>query len=134
MALGAAEDMGLALFHMRAYAEAIPWLSVCIDADLRVAELAAARWECRLAVGDPAAEADWARVEQTNEAPDAPDAGAPPSERAKTGEPKQPPAASCAGSCQSAWQSCETTCEAAKPAACEKCKSAYSKCMRGCFE
>jgi hypothetical protein len=62
------------------------------------------------------------------------DGGATPSERAKTGEPKQPPAASCAGSCEGAWQSCEATCASGKPNACETCKLRYSKCMRSCFE
>ena len=75
-----------------------------------------------------------ATVVQTTETVEAPDGGAPPSERAKTGEPKQPPAASCAGSCQSAWQSCEATCATGKARECDACKSAYSRCMRGCFE
>ncbi|GAA3219360.1 hypothetical protein ACFO1B_29580 [Dactylosporangium siamense] len=71
VALGGAEDMGLALARQRAYAEAIPWLTACIDGDVRVAELAAARYECRLATGDPAAGDDWALVERTIHAPDA---------------------------------------------------------------
>ncbi|GAA1552634.1 hypothetical protein GCM10009827_086690 [Dactylosporangium maewongense] len=71
VALGGAEDMGLALARQRAYAEAIPWLTACIDGGVRVAELAAARHECRLAVGDPAADDDWALVERTIGAPDA---------------------------------------------------------------
>lgn len=62
-----------------------------------------------------------------------PDGGAAPSERAKTGEPKQPPAASCSGSCQTAWQSCEDACGPEKHQ-CRECQATYSKCMRGCFE
>ncbi|MFF5229486.1 hypothetical protein [Dactylosporangium sp. NPDC000521] len=71
VALGGAEDMALALVRQRAYAEAIPWLTACIDGDVRVAELAAARYECRLAVGDPDADDDWPLVERTVHAPDA---------------------------------------------------------------
>ncbi|GAB3846731.1 hypothetical protein ACFPIJ_39905 [Dactylosporangium cerinum] len=71
VALGGAEDMAMALVRQRAYAEAIPWLTACIDGEVRVAELAAARHECRLAVGDPAADDDWALVERTIHAPDA---------------------------------------------------------------
>jgi hypothetical protein len=75
-----------------------------------------------------------ATVVQSIEPPEALDGGAPPSERAKTGEPKQPPAASCAGSCQTAWQSCEASCASGKRTECDRCKSTYSKCMRSCFE
>jgi len=75
-----------------------------------------------------------ATVVQTAEALDSPDGGLPPSERAKTGEGKEPPSASCATSCQSDWQSCESACTAGKSAECATCKSTYSKCMRHCFE
>lgn len=76
VALGVAEELALHLFRLRAYEEAIHWLSACIDAGVRVAELAAARWECRQAVNDPDAEDDWAVVEQTNSVPNAPRARA----------------------------------------------------------
>jgi hypothetical protein len=75
-----------------------------------------------------------ATVVQAAEPVESLDGGALPSERAKTGEPKQPPAASCAGGCESAWTSCEASCASGKPRACETCKARYSKCMRGCFE
>jgi hypothetical protein len=58
----------------------------------------------------------------------------PPSERAKTGEAKQPPAQSCATSCRSAWQSCDGGCEGKPSAQCTQCEAAYAKCMRDCFE
>jgi len=74
---------------------------------------------------------------------------------------KEPPASPCAKSCGSAWSSCDGACGAKaesavasgavpsskKPATgkasggkavaahgCEACASAYSRCMRGCFE
>ncbi len=71
VALGGAEDMALALVRQRAYAEAIPWLTACIDGAVRVPELAAARYECRLATGDPDADADWSLLARTIQAPDA---------------------------------------------------------------
>ena len=74
-----------------------------------------------------------ATVVQASDSLEAPDGGAAPSERAKAAEPKQPPAATCAGSCRSAWQSCDGGCELAS-ASCTRCKADYSKCMRGCFE
>jgi hypothetical protein len=75
-----------------------------------------------------------ATVVQAGDPMEGMDGGPQPSERAKTGEPKQPPAASCAGSCGSAWQSCDGACESKRTADCTKCKAEYSKCMRGCFD
>jgi len=76
-----------------------------------------------------------ATVVQANDSVGALDGGPPPSERAKTAEPKQPPAASCAHSCRSAWQTCDGGCEpTSSTPSCTKCQADYAKCMRGCFE
>ncbi len=60
----------------------------------------------------------------------------PASGSAKTSEGnKEPPAESCATRCRSAWAGCDGAC--ATPSAkaiCADCKTAYTRCMRGCFQ
>ncbi|HTQ03938.1 MAG TPA: hypothetical protein VMI54_08770 [Polyangiaceae bacterium] len=67
-------------------------------------------------------------------AADAADGGAAPDARAKTGDEKEPPAAGCSNRCESAWASCNDACTAAGMAECPKCRPAYTKCMRSCFQ
>jgi hypothetical protein len=67
------------------------------------------------------------------------DAGAPNERQAKTGDgkavdPDAPPGSSCTKRCQAGWRSCDESCEATGASGCPKCKSAYSKCMRSCFD
>ncbi len=70
----------------------------------------------------------------TNDAAVGSDAGGPSELQAKTETDKPPPAATCTQRCQSSWDTCDASCQTAGAANCAKCKSAYSKCMRGCFE
>jgi hypothetical protein len=63
------------------------------------------------------------------------DAGGPNNEVQAKNEPeKPPPSATCTKVCQSSWGTCDASCQTPGAASCTKCKSAYSKCMRGCFE
>jgi hypothetical protein len=48
---------------------------------------------------------------------------------------KEPPAESCANRCRSAWQSCDNACATPSgKSVCADCKTAYTRCMRGCFQ
>lgn len=77
-------------------------------------------------------------VEETE--PDAAsDAGAPNERQAKTtdakaGDAEMPPGSTCTKRCQLGWHSCDASCEASGTSGCSKCKAAYSKCMRSCFD
>jgi len=67
------------------------------------------------------------------------DAGAPNELQAKTteskaGEGDAPPGANCTKRCQAGWHSCDDGCQATGKSDCAKCKPAYTKCMRSCFE
>jgi len=48
---------------------------------------------------------------------------------------KAPPSEICATRCRSAWQSCDGACATpSTKSVCADCKTAYTRCMRGCFE
>lgn len=53
---------------------------------------------------------------------------------AKTREPPAPPDATCANACEKVWSTCIDGCPSPAPAECAKCKPAYTKCMRSCFQ
>lgn len=72
--------------------------------------------------------------EQDPEPEAASDAGAPNELKAKTTDGKTPPGSTCTRHCQLGWHACDQSCEPSGGSACTKCKSAYSKCMRGCFD
>ena len=68
-------------------------------------------------------------------APDAAsDAGAPNELQAKTSDPTTPPGSTCTKRCQLDWHTCDKSCEASVASGCSKCKTAYSTCMRDCFD
>jgi hypothetical protein len=62
------------------------------------------------------------------------DAGSPSELQAKTDDSSLPPSSTCTKRCQSSWRTCDESCERSSTAPCTKCKSTYTKCMRGCFE
>lgn len=53
---------------------------------------------------------------------------------AKTRERSDPPDASCSSACENTWAACIDGCPSPAPAECAKCKPAYTKCMRSCFQ